>query len=126
MSTTDVTQRNVAHSVLLALEAAEHHLMPRGSHSRLFVAILATQEAISYISFPTITGRTRLRLRLEDLQRVESNAVALGQLAPDSPIARGISLAILVTQTALAGVAYNAEHALREARRIHTATEAQR
>lgn len=114
-----VTPRNVAHASLIALEIAEAAITgSRDAHSRLYVAVMAVDNTVSFLSFPTESGRIRLRARLEDLQRVESNALALRQLAPDSIIQRGISLAIFVVQTALAGVSYQPEHALHEAQAI--------
>lgn len=113
-----VSPRNVAHAALLALQEAEAQIMPPDGHSRLFVAITCLEDALAYLSFPTRSGRTRLRLRLEDVQRVESTGVQLGNLNPDSLIQAGLSLAIFVAQTTLAGVIYQPEHALDEARRI--------
>lgn len=111
--------RNVAHSALISLEIAEYALMPNPAcHSRLWVALRAVESSISFLSFPTATGRTRLRLRLDDLFLVQSNGIDMGNLPPDSLIDRGLSLAIFITQTALAGIAFDPEYALREAREI--------
>lgn len=116
--TLTLSNRNTAHAVLLALESAEANLMPQGSHSRLYAAIIAADSTVAFYANPSLTARHRLSVRLEDLQRIESDATAMGHLPVGSLMQRGISLGIHITQAALADAPPNAAHVLEEARQI--------
>jgi hypothetical protein len=119
VSISEIGARNTAAVVLAALETAEETLSPAGtSQTRLFVATRAAQASLAYISFPTDSGRTRLRLRLEDLQLVESLGCLAGNLPVGGLMQRGLSLAIHIAQTTLAGVPASTEFVLEEARVI--------
>lgn len=116
--TLTLSNRNTAHAVLMALETAEANLMPPGSSSRLYLAIRAADSVVAFYSMPSLPARQRLAIRLEDLQRVESDATALGHLPIGSLMQRGLSVAIHITQAALADTPPNAAHVLEEARQI--------
>lgn len=114
----DLSQRNIAYSCLIALSDCEAAMMPNGSHSRMFAAVRTTNATVRYLSNKTFIARADLAAQLDDIKLVESNAVALNQLPIGSLIQRALSLAIHLAQAALADCPVPAEHALSEARWI--------
>lgn len=121
MSVTDVSAQNVAHAVLIALEAVEAATMPSGTSSRLFVAIRAADATKAYLAYEghacpaRDAARRTLLVRLDDVEAVESVGVTLRNLPVGSLMQRGISLAAHVAKAALADADPFAEHALHEA-----------
>lgn len=119
MTAATVSPRNVAYSVLIALQEAEARLMPDGAHSRLYAAVSTTDAAVRFLSNPTSSARADLVSELETLKEIESAAANLGQLPKGSLISLGISIAIYVAQTTLAGYEWSSGSVLREAQSIY-------
>lgn len=113
----DVSPYNAAVSTHTALSAAEAWLMPEGARSRLFAAVEVADITVSYLAYESDQTRASLLKALNHLRLVESNAVDMNNLPPDSLVGRGLSLGIYIAQMAL-GASVPTSHAMREAREI--------
>lgn len=119
MSITDISARNTAEVVRMALEQAEQYLSPSGScSSRLYVAIRAADATRAWYAYPSPAAHARLVQRLDDVKTVESTGVMLENLPVGGLMQRGLSLAIHVAQAALAGAEPSVEFVLDEARNV--------
>ena len=138
MSAPTVSQRNTAAVILETLWDAEQKLCPQPEcYSRLHLAVQVASEALSYIQYDSEPGRVRLVAALALMQEAEADACMIdGQypaaeyphramrLDPFSITGRGFALATHIAYAALAKETANHEHALAEARLIHTVTKA--
>jgi hypothetical protein len=120
MATISESQRMIAYAVTHALESAEATL-PAGAQSRLWAACRTSRATLRYLQRPTGVARADLAAHLDQLRDIESMAVLVGQLPPESIVSRGISLAIHIAQAALAAVPTGA-HALCEAKELRRLT----